>query len=116
MDKIEPIIKNSSNNIIELLLEVNKKHYLYLKNKDLNSLESFLDGYSYAQFINKFEIQKMDVYNNFFKWLKAKYCYKGELGFFSILNEVEKDLKPKEKYDTFYSLLNQYLREINYNN
>lgn len=114
MDKIEPIVNNNSNSIIKLLLEVKIKSYLYLKVEDINYLESFIDGFTYAQIINKFDICESEIYKGFFEWIKEKYNYKGELGFFSLFYELTRDQTSEKKYKTFYHLLDQYLAKIKY--
>lgn len=110
MDKIQPSIQKT-NNLIQLLFNIYDKHYLYISSKSLLKIESFVDGFMLAQYNNDIETEGSKTFSDFFDWVKTKYNYSGEKGFFNMLNEVLEVKKEEERYELFYKLLNEFLNK-----
>lgn len=113
MDLIEPSLKKT-NNIIEILLNINEKYYLFLKNRNISDLENFINGYTYAQYVNDFKIDGLDTYNDFFDWIRKKYDYNGIEGLFYLFNKIFENSSCEERFTVFYDLLDTFLSSIDY--
>lgn len=91
--------------LLELILEIEKRPGLYIGSTDLKSLGYFLDGYIFAKSENK-DVFGRWLYNNFRVFLIEKYNDNRTFNWYKLIiaNELDGD-----STDTFFKLLHEYL-------
>lgn len=92
-------------NLLELLLSIEKRPKLFLGRKDLKALRNFLDGYCLAKREQESEYGAW-LYEDFRLWLVEKYQDPRSLGWDGLI-EVHED--GENKFDMFFHLLHGFL-------
>jgi len=64
-------------NFLDLLTHVEKRPLMYLSEKNIKILESFITGYYLCEGLNDIPSQKDDIFREkFFKYMKKKKCWR----------------------------------------
>lgn len=93
--------------LLKLLLEVEKRPGLYIGNKELRRLDSFIFGYRFAKMEDDCEFGKW-FESDFHTYLAEKYNDKRTLNVAGLIIENEED---GNSTDAFFRLLHEFLEE-----
>lgn len=98
-------------NLIQLLKSIEKRPGMYLGQRDLGLLQSYINGFYMCEIQNKI-VDKNDerFQDEFYHWLKKKY----ELEACNSWKELIKQLSEKngkDELDLFFSVFNEFKRE-----
>lgn len=96
--------------LLKLILEVEKKPGLYIGRKDLECLSHFLYGYYFAKCEEGSDFGVW-FYLYFREYLAEKYKDKRTLNVTGLIIENEEGGNSADTFDTFFRLLHEYLEK-----
>jgi len=99
------------NSITIILMKIEKNPLLYLDEKDLRLLHSFIDGYLICEADNN-QNESMMFFESFKNYFNGIYGLRSYFGWCSILRQ-ESHSEEEEAFDKFFELFNAFLLKQN---
>ena len=93
------------NAITNILMEIEKKPFLFFKEKDLRLLQCFIDGYLTCEYDNN-QNESLMLFQSFRKYFQGIYGLSTR-GWCSILRQESQS--EEEAFDKFFELFNAFL-------
>lgn len=98
-------------NLIELLVYIEKRPLMYLREKNLILLESFINGYFLCQNENNLIDKNDEIFRNeFYYWLQKKYALANGVSWVDLIIQMSKH-ENKNDFDLFFHLLKIFKTE-----
>jgi hypothetical protein len=98
-------------NVVQLLDSIQKRPGMYLGKRDLDLLQSYINGFYTCEVLNKMVDEKDEQFqNDFYHWLQKKY----ELASCNSWRDLVKQLSEKngkDEMDLFFAVFNEFKTE-----
>ncbi|MBS7256329.1 hypothetical protein [Flavobacterium branchiicola] len=98
-------------NLLELLGYIEKRPLMYLKNKDIDELDSFLAGYNLCLSLNKIVDKESNIFNkDFYYYILKKYEIEKGHTWLELIKQISLD-ENREEFDLFFEVLKDFKKD-----
>jgi len=98
--------------LVELLIYIEKRPLMYIKENNIYFLESFIGGFFMCEFVNEIISEDDRKFKDlFYYWLKEKYDFESSVSWSDMIKEIDKREKKQDQIGVFFREFNQFKEE-----
>ncbi len=103
--------KRSDMNLVNLLEKIEERPLMYVREKSLNLLESYINGYFLCQIENNLINKEDKIFRDeFYYWLKDKFELDYGISWVDLITQISQK-ENKNDFDLFFNLLKIFKSE-----
>jgi hypothetical protein len=98
--------------LIALLGKIEMRPRMYIKDLDINLLQSFINGYFVCESLNNIVPDEDNTFkDNFWSWVREKYNLEPSLDWSDMIEQITKEKKQKNSIKVFFEEFNHFKKE-----